>query len=233
MNHHGLGVLVYNEGPTLQGLRRCRFTAASRRPFTYPQVTQLLELAAIIEALERAHLSAKAQQAEQLATVGSMGAEPGPTRSATRSSRSRRFRPIAAQPLSGCAVSGQVLRIDRRRSHAHRPSDRAVAGLGVSSGLHGRGNRAPSRDSIRIRVWLLQRPPARGSICGWIYGRHRRSLGLIRRPWNRCSSLLRSNAIEAVESRSRRTLGAGRHPKHAGRDRNVGFRQWTRHSKRK
>jgi len=38
-------------------------------------VTQLLELAAIIEALERAHLSAKAQQAEQLATVGSMGAE--------------------------------------------------------------------------------------------------------------------------------------------------------------
>jgi signal transduction histidine kinase len=49
--------------------------AASRRPYTYPQVTQLMELASIIQgAFERAHLSAKAQQAEQLATVGLLGA---------------------------------------------------------------------------------------------------------------------------------------------------------------
>jgi signal transduction histidine kinase len=50
-------------------------TVASRRPFTYPQITQLLELASIIEsALERAHFSVKAQHAEQLATVGLLGA---------------------------------------------------------------------------------------------------------------------------------------------------------------
>ena len=71
---HHLGVLVATEGPTLNALVGVG-VPASRRPFTYPQVTQLLELAAIIEnALERAHLSAKAQHAEQLATVGLLGA---------------------------------------------------------------------------------------------------------------------------------------------------------------
>lgn len=69
-----LGVLVCSEGPTLKVLVGVG-VAASRRPFTYPQVLQLIELAAIIEnALERAHLSAKAQHAEQLATVGLLGA---------------------------------------------------------------------------------------------------------------------------------------------------------------
>ncbi len=69
-----LGVLVCSEGPTLKVLVGVGI-AASRRPFTYPQVLQLSELAAIIEnALERAHLSAKAQHAEQLATVGLLGA---------------------------------------------------------------------------------------------------------------------------------------------------------------
>ena len=69
-----LGVLVIGEGPTLTTLVGVG-VAASRRPFTYPQVTQLLELASIIEStLERAHFSVKAQHAEQLATVGLLGA---------------------------------------------------------------------------------------------------------------------------------------------------------------
>jgi signal transduction histidine kinase len=71
---NGLGALVIGEGPTLTALVGVG-TVASRRPFTYPQVTQLLELASIIEsALERAHFSVKAQHAEQLATVGLLGA---------------------------------------------------------------------------------------------------------------------------------------------------------------
>ena len=74
LEQHGLGALVIGEGPTLTALVGVG-TVASRRPFTYPQVTQLLELASIIEsALERAHFSVKAQHAEQLATVGLLGA---------------------------------------------------------------------------------------------------------------------------------------------------------------
>lgn len=71
---HGLGVLVIGEGPTLTAFVGVG-VAASRRPFTYPQVTQLMELASIIEsALERAHFSVKVQHTEQLATVGLLGA---------------------------------------------------------------------------------------------------------------------------------------------------------------
>ena len=74
LKQHGLGVLVIGEGPTLTTLIGVGL-AASRRPFTYPQVMQLMELASIIEsALERAHFSVKAQHAEQLATVGLLGA---------------------------------------------------------------------------------------------------------------------------------------------------------------
>lgn len=74
LEKHHLGVLVIGEGPTLTALIGVG-VAASRRPFTYPQVTQLMELASIIEsALERAHFSVKAQHAEQLATVGLLGA---------------------------------------------------------------------------------------------------------------------------------------------------------------
>lgn len=48
---------------------------ASRRPFTYPEIMQLAELCSIIEsALARSHYSVKAQHAEQLATVGVLGA---------------------------------------------------------------------------------------------------------------------------------------------------------------
>ncbi|MEO5960049.1 MAG: ATP-binding protein [Opitutaceae bacterium] len=69
-----LGVLVVADGPALTALVGVG-TVASRRPYTYPQVTQLMELAAIMGAtLERAHFSSKVQQAEQLATVGLLGA---------------------------------------------------------------------------------------------------------------------------------------------------------------
>ncbi|HVU24804.1 MAG TPA: ATP-binding protein [Opitutus sp.] len=71
---HQLGVLVIGEGPTLTALVGVG-VPASRRPCTYPQVTQLIELTSIIEsAMERAHITVKAQHAEQLATVGLLGA---------------------------------------------------------------------------------------------------------------------------------------------------------------
>jgi hypothetical protein len=71
---HGLGVLVIGEGPTLTALVGVG-VAASRLPFTYPQVTQLMELASIMEsAMERAYFAVKVQHAEQLATVGLLGA---------------------------------------------------------------------------------------------------------------------------------------------------------------
>jgi signal transduction histidine kinase len=69
-----LGVLVIEEGVTLSVLVGVGI-GASRRPFTYPQVIQLMELGSIIaSALERAHFSAKVQHTEQLATVGLLGA---------------------------------------------------------------------------------------------------------------------------------------------------------------
>ena len=74
LQEHALGVLVIGEGPTLKVLVGVGI-AASRRPFTYPQVTQLMELASIIEsALERAHFSLRVQHTEQLATIGLLGA---------------------------------------------------------------------------------------------------------------------------------------------------------------
>ncbi len=74
LTNQGLGVLVIADGPSLTALIGVG-TAVSRRPFTYPQVTQLQELGSIVEnAIERAHFSIKAQRAEQLATVGLMGA---------------------------------------------------------------------------------------------------------------------------------------------------------------
>ena len=74
LEQNQLGALAIAEGPTLTALVGVG-TMASRRPFTYPQITQLIELSSIIEsALERAHFSVKAQHAEQLATVGLLGA---------------------------------------------------------------------------------------------------------------------------------------------------------------
>jgi signal transduction histidine kinase len=71
---HRLGVLVIEEGAAVTVLIGVG-VGASRRPYTYPQVTQLMELASIIQGgFERAHFSMKAQQAEQLATVGLLGA---------------------------------------------------------------------------------------------------------------------------------------------------------------
>lgn len=74
LRQHELGVLTISEGTALSvliGVGR----GASRLPFTYPQVMQLIELASIVEnALERAHFSQKVQHAEQLATVGLLGA---------------------------------------------------------------------------------------------------------------------------------------------------------------
>lgn len=69
-----LGALVFRTTSTLAifvgvGIR------PSRKPFTYPEVQQLEELAAIIlTAFARAQLWSKAQRAEQLATVGVLGA---------------------------------------------------------------------------------------------------------------------------------------------------------------
>jgi signal transduction histidine kinase len=74
MMRNQLGVIVIEEGIALSVLVGVG-VGASRRPFTYPQVLQLMELASIIaSALERAHFSAKVQHTEQLATVGLLGA---------------------------------------------------------------------------------------------------------------------------------------------------------------
>jgi signal transduction histidine kinase len=74
MARHNLGVLVCSRGLSLTILVGVG-TSISRRPFTYPQVVQLMELTEIVEsALERAHFSTRAQQAERLATVGLLGA---------------------------------------------------------------------------------------------------------------------------------------------------------------
>lgn len=71
---HQLGVLVSSIGPSpafVVGLGE----PYSRRPYTYPEIGLLLQLAAIIEnSLSRAHYLLKTQHAEQLATVGMLGA---------------------------------------------------------------------------------------------------------------------------------------------------------------
>jgi len=74
LRQHKLGVAVLESGPTMNlvvalGIR------PSRRPFTFPEVTQLRELVSIFDSsLSRTQLMAKAQRAEQLATVGLLGA---------------------------------------------------------------------------------------------------------------------------------------------------------------
>jgi signal transduction histidine kinase len=74
LNQHRLGVLVCSRGLSLTILVGVGIPV-SRRPYTYPQVQQLIELTEIMEsALERAHFAMRAQQAERLATVGLLGA---------------------------------------------------------------------------------------------------------------------------------------------------------------
>lgn len=74
LTEHQLGALVVEDGLTLSVLVGVG-VAASRRPYTYPQVADLMEICSIMgSALERAHFSAKVQHTEQLATVGLLGA---------------------------------------------------------------------------------------------------------------------------------------------------------------
>jgi signal transduction histidine kinase len=74
LSKHDLGLLLIENGTALTVVVGVG-AGAARRPYTYPQVTQLKELASImVSALERAHFSAKVQHTEQLATVGILGA---------------------------------------------------------------------------------------------------------------------------------------------------------------
>lgn len=74
LSEHQLGVMVMVAGTGFNVLVAVG-VRATRRPFTYPEVQQLRELASIFQtALARSHLWSKAQRAEQLATVGLLGA---------------------------------------------------------------------------------------------------------------------------------------------------------------
>jgi signal transduction histidine kinase len=69
-----LGVLIFEEGIALRILIGIG-PSLSRKPYTFPQVAELMELAPLIESLlERAHFSEKIRHTEQLATVGLLGA---------------------------------------------------------------------------------------------------------------------------------------------------------------
>jgi signal transduction histidine kinase len=69
-----LGLLVFEEGIALRILIGIG-PSLSRKPYTFPQVSELMELAPLIESLmERAHFSEKIRRTEQLATVGLLGA---------------------------------------------------------------------------------------------------------------------------------------------------------------
>jgi signal transduction histidine kinase len=74
LTEHLLGLAVIDDSSPLNVVVGVG-VPVSRRPYTYPQVTQLMELVSIFEgAFERANLVAKAQHSEQLATVGLLGA---------------------------------------------------------------------------------------------------------------------------------------------------------------
>jgi signal transduction histidine kinase len=72
VNH--AGALVLGEGRELHVILMLG-VPSSRMPYTYPQIRQLSEFAAIVQAgLEKAQLSVRARHSEQLATVGILGA---------------------------------------------------------------------------------------------------------------------------------------------------------------
>ncbi len=74
LDEHRLGAVTASAGPSLAFMVAVG-VPESRRCYTYPEITRLLDLAAIFEsALARAHYLTKAQHAEQLATVGLLGA---------------------------------------------------------------------------------------------------------------------------------------------------------------
>ncbi len=74
LDEHKFSVVVTNAGPSIS------FAVAldvqrSRRPFTYPEIMQLADVVGTIEtAMSRARYLRQSQQAEQLATVGMLGA---------------------------------------------------------------------------------------------------------------------------------------------------------------
>lgn len=74
LEKEGLGALVLCTGPLAAIIIGVQ-VRPSRRPYTYPEIEQLKELASIVQSsVARCLLSAKAQRAEQLATVGLLGA---------------------------------------------------------------------------------------------------------------------------------------------------------------
>lgn len=74
LEKEGLGVIVASGGPSLS-FAIALSVSRSRHPYTYIEVGQLLALETTIEAaLSRAHYLMKVQHAEQLATVGLLGA---------------------------------------------------------------------------------------------------------------------------------------------------------------
>ena len=149
LDHHGLGALVIGEGPTLTALVGVG-TVVSRRPFTYPQVTQLLELASIIEsALERAHFSVKAQHAEQLATVGLLGASlaheirnPLVTIKTFVQLLPKHYQDAAFRDKFFTLIGDEVTRIDRLTEQ--------LLDLSFSPGLQRRGDGTPSSSTRKL-----------------------------------------------------------------------------------
>jgi signal transduction histidine kinase len=71
---HGLGAAVLGRGESVTVLMAVGLKP-TRRPFTYPEIEQLIELAEIAEAaLSRVRLTEQAVQREKLATLGLLGA---------------------------------------------------------------------------------------------------------------------------------------------------------------
>lgn len=74
LRKEGLGIVVASSGPSL-AFAVALSTPRTKRPYTYTEIGRLLPLETTIEnALSRGHYLMKAQHAEQLATVGLLGA---------------------------------------------------------------------------------------------------------------------------------------------------------------
>jgi signal transduction histidine kinase len=74
LSEHQFAVVVANAGPTLSFVLGLG-SPITQRPFTHPEIARLMDVATTIEnALSRARYLKQAQHAEQLATVGLLGA---------------------------------------------------------------------------------------------------------------------------------------------------------------
>jgi len=74
LKEHRFALVVTNAGPTLSFVLGLGLPA-NQKPFTYPGILRLMDVASTIEnALSRARYLKQAQHAEQLATVGKLGA---------------------------------------------------------------------------------------------------------------------------------------------------------------